>query len=423
MPGQLSPALAALAVRFGLTCAFDRAATLLTAACGTRITHDTVRRLTEAAGDAWWQLELTLVTDLETAARTPFAAPVVVPEAQPLPPGQAAILELDGAMVPLVHGEWAEARTLVIGTQAGDTTTALRYVSQLAPAATFSRTVLGELARRGVAAHPGPVVALSDGAVWIQELLDLHGPQAVRVRDIMHAAGYLAQAAQARFGRGTSETSDWFGTQRHELRHGDPDRVLAALAALPASPERDSAIHYLDQRRPMLAYARCDAEGWPVGSGAVERANKQVVEARLKGAGMHWTRDHANALLALSALEASDRWATAWPRIVRQLRLATAERAAARRAVRRTVRARVVPIPTPDPPPRHHHRPARRAPRPSSTAHRPPTIPGTADGPACPPHPKMCVTPDTRNLVSYCRAGGRRPHPNPPIARCNLEPA
>jgi hypothetical protein len=360
VPGHLSPALAALAVRFGLSGPFERAATLLTAACGTRISADTVRRLTEAAGNAWWQLELTLVTDLETAAHTPFAAPVVVPDAQALPPGQAAILELDGAMVPLVGGEWAEARTLVIGTQDGDTTTALSYVSQLAPAATFARTVLGELARRGVDAHPGPVVALSDGAVWIQELLALHCPRAVRVLDIMHAAGYLAQAAQASFGSGTAQTSEWFATARATLRQGDADTTLAMLAALPTSPERDTALHYLDQRRPMLAYARCDAEGWPVGSGAVESANKQVVEARLKGAGMHWTRDHVNAVLALTALEASDRWATAWPRIVRRLRAAHADRAAVRRAARGPVTPVAEPVPArppvattpPAPPPR-----------------------------------------------------------------------
>jgi hypothetical protein len=273
VPGQLSPTLAALAVRFGLTGPFQRAATLLSAACGTRVSADTVRRLTEAAGDAWWPLELTLVTDLETAARTPGGAPVVLAEAQPLDATKPAILELDGAMVPLVHGEWAEARTLVIGTQDGATTTALSYVSQLASAATFARSIRPELTRRGVAAHPGPVVAVTDGAIWIQELLDLHCPQAVRVLDIMHAAGYLAQA---RFGPGTERTSEWFAIARTALRRGDADTTLAMLAALPASPERDRARHYLGQRRSMLAYDRCDAAGWPVGSGAVESANKSA---------------------------------------------------------------------------------------------------------------------------------------------------
>lgn len=150
----------------------------------------------------------------------------------------------------------------------------------------------------------------------------------------MHAAGYLAQAAQASFGPGTAETSAWFATARATLRRGDADATLALLATLPESPARETARHYLEQRHAMLAYARCDAEGWPVGSGAVESANKQVVEARLKGAGMHWSREHANAILALTALEASNRWETCWPRLVHGLRQLQHDRAAARRVAR-----------------------------------------------------------------------------------------
>jgi hypothetical protein len=39
------------------------------------------------------------------------------------------------------------------------------------------------------------------------------------------------------------------------------------------------------------------SEGWPIGSGVVESGNKLVVEARLKGAGMHWSRLSLNPLL------------------------------------------------------------------------------------------------------------------------------
>jgi hypothetical protein len=130
-------------------------------------------------------------------------------------------------------------------------------------------------------------VAVSDGAVWIQELLDWHCPHSVRVLDFPHAAGYLAAAAQASFGPGTAATSEWFTTQRHELRHGAPGQVLAEL---PPSPERDTAACYLTSGRPMVAYAAFAAAGLPIGSGCVESANKVVIEARLKGAGMHWTR-------------------------------------------------------------------------------------------------------------------------------------
>jgi hypothetical protein len=58
---------------------------------------------------------------------------------------------------------------------------------------------------------------------------------------------------------------------------------------------------------------------WPIGIGAVESANMVVVEARLKGAGMHWRRDHADAMVGLRAFDASDRWDWTLLRIVARL--------------------------------------------------------------------------------------------------------
>lgn len=49
----------------------------------------------------------------------------------------------------------------------------------------------------------------------------------------------------------------------------------------------------------MMQYPLYQQQGWPIGSGMVESANKLVVEARLKGAGMHWQRTHDNPMLAL----------------------------------------------------------------------------------------------------------------------------
>jgi hypothetical protein len=44
----------------------------------------------------------------------------------------------------------------------------------------------------------------------------------------------------------------------------------------------------------------------------VERANKLVVEARLKGAGMHWKRENVNPMLLLCNAVCNDRWGEAW---------------------------------------------------------------------------------------------------------------
>jgi hypothetical protein len=48
-----------------------------------------------------------------------------------------------------------------------------------------------------------------------------------------------------------------------------------------------------------MQYPAYQRQGWPLGSGMVGSANKLLVQARLKGAGMHWEPAHVNPLLAL----------------------------------------------------------------------------------------------------------------------------
>ena len=45
----------------------------------------------------------------------------------------------------------------------------------------------------------------------------------------------------------------------------------------------------------------------------MESANKLVVEARLKGAGMYWARASVNPMVALRTVACADRWPEAWP--------------------------------------------------------------------------------------------------------------
>ena len=76
---------------------------------------------------------------------------------------------------------------------------------------------------------------------------------------------------------------------------------------------------YLDKREAQMQYPSFQQAGWPIGSGMVESANKVVVEARLKGAGMHWSRLSVNPLLALRNAVCNDRWAEAWQQSAAQI--------------------------------------------------------------------------------------------------------
>jgi hypothetical protein len=149
-----------------------------------------------------------------------------------------------------------------------------------------------------------------------------------------HAVGYLAKCAQALYGVDTTENHAWLAVQRETLLHGDPQVVLAKLRGLqeevavqagdgpppPALTAFTESLDYLTKRADMLRYAEFRAAGYPIGSGIVESANKLVVEARLKGAGMHWALAHVNPLLALRGMACSDRWDEGWPQLVQAWR-------------------------------------------------------------------------------------------------------
>lgn len=319
LPGSLTPHLHESLVRLGTWMPFAAAAAMLEALMKARVTEATARRQTQAAGAAWVKVEEQEVERLERQ--------LPLPE----PGGDKLLVSVDGAMVPLVRGEWAEAKTLVIGEVAEPVleggeevvhTRKLSYFSRLADADSFSRLALVETQRRGLESAER-VCAVTDGAQWEQGFIDLHRPDAVRILDFSHAAQRLSQVGQALWGEGSCEARQWLDGQAHRLKHEGPKQVLAELRLLseehPQMEVLGENLAYLSKREGQMQYPLYQAEGWPIGSGAVESANKLVVEARLKGAGMHWAREHVDAMLGLRNIVCSDRWEEAWPKITAQL--------------------------------------------------------------------------------------------------------
>lgn len=65
---------------------------------------------------------------------------------------------------------------------------------------------------------------------------------------------------------------------------------------------------YYFHNRHRMDYAAYRQAGLPIGSGTIESACKTVVQARMKQAGMRWSREGAQAMLALRCLLLSNRW-------------------------------------------------------------------------------------------------------------------
>jgi hypothetical protein len=294
----------------------------------TQVSEPTLRRHVQDAGAAYVAVQEQAVKGLEQT----------LPPAPPGPPVQQ--VSVDGAMVSLVHQEWAEVRTLAVGVvqkpvmEKGEPvvhTSEVSYFSRLCDADTFGRLATVETHRRGTE-NAGTVCAIVDGAEWEQGFIDLHCPKAVRILDFGHAGEHVAEAGRVVYGQDTEPLRAWLGQELHTLKHGQPETVMGDLRQLrDGQPDGqsvgeydahliDEQLSYLEKRREQIRYAQFIASDFPIGSGMVESGNKLVVEARLKGAGMHWARGKVNPMLALRKVACSDRWEEAWPQICQQLR-------------------------------------------------------------------------------------------------------
>lgn len=391
LPGHLTPSLQEQLVRLSTWMPFERAAREFQWFTHVPVSEFLTRQLSQAAGSAYVTVQMAQVEQLERT--TP-----------PVPEGPSLqLLSADGVLVPLVHGAWTEVKTVVVGTvqppvlEKGEPvvhTTELSYFSRLAAAEEFGRWSLVELHRRGVE-RADQVCAVMDGAVWEQGFIDLHRADAVRILDFPHAAEHVVKAGQVVYGEATPALQAWLSDLLHELKHGSPDRVLERLRelhqqavnqALAQASVIQEQVDYLEKRRAQIAYAEFQARGYPIGSGSVESGNKLVVEARLKGSGMHWARPHVNPILALRNIACNDRWAEAWPQIEQQRRQHAHLARAQRRQQRRGKRPAVVTVPPSsrpeDAPPRRRAAPAPRPMRP-----RKPSTPGAKSHPPAANHP------------------------------------
>jgi hypothetical protein len=170
------------------------------------------------------------------------------------------------------------------------------------------------------AAQAEVVVFLADGAPWIWERLPwvakrvgLRSAQWQFVLDFWHAAQHIGLAlghvpiADKERRRVYRKLRKWLkGGKAWEMtvelrRLGETHGVLEAMAEDLGYLEKHEDHAHLD-------YARFRSQGLPIGSGAVESAIRRVINLRIKGPGILWEEENAEAMVVLRAAALSDRW-------------------------------------------------------------------------------------------------------------------
>ena len=168
-------------------------------------------------------------------------------------------------------------------------------------------------------------VAVVDGADWIRNQLERQGlPLDAVGLDFYHFAENVHKARRAVYGEeGPGDEgapgNAWAASVLHLAKNEGYVRLEEAVWGWAFSWRKGSAkraaaealLNYLSERGDMIRYKEFIEKGRQIGSGPTESMCK-ATRQRVKGRGMRWGADNAEALMAIEALEQSGGWQAYW---------------------------------------------------------------------------------------------------------------
>jgi len=183
----------------------------------------------------------------------------------------------------------------------------------------ISELIAMHLHRLG-ASEAASITFVADGARWIWDriptIVEAAGLNAVPIHEVLdccHAAHHISLAL-ASLGLSDKERMPLYRHYRTLLRNGQWRRVVEELSELSQlHPDNDkllTEIAYLEKHGEAghLKYPKFRQQGLPLGSGAIESSIRRVINLRLKGNGMFWLEESAEAMLQIRAQILTGRW-------------------------------------------------------------------------------------------------------------------
>lgn len=208
-----------------------------------------------------------------------------------------------------------------------------RYVSHMPEdrAPSFKAKFEAELADAVAQCPSGATkVVLCDGARGIWSYIDgnanFDGYE--KLIDYWHTAEHLSLAAEALFGKGSREATQWYERYVKKLKEEqrgaqsvlDSMDYYAKARGLPPGRRKELKTQrtFFARNKHRMNYADFRRRGLPIGSGPVEAACKSLVKARLCRSGMRWSKEGGQRILDLRTYAKSGRWDAFWSQYQKQ---------------------------------------------------------------------------------------------------------
>jgi hypothetical protein len=185
--------------------------------------------------------------------------------------------------------------------------------------------VVSELHRRDPE-HAKQWVALTDGERALQQTVRRRLRGVPLVLDFQHVLQKLWGAAHGFHEQGSAQALAWVKDRVWRLLHGEVSQVVQGMRQS-ATKRRlrgqkrkavEAAARYFYHNRRHMRYHEYLQQGWPIATGVVEGACKNLVKDRMERSGMRWTLSMAEGMLKLRATYLSDDFEEYWHFHVRQ---------------------------------------------------------------------------------------------------------
>src|SRR6266436_5335573 len=325
---SLSPALTRMVGTVGAMVSFQEGSELLTELAGVAVDAKQVERTAEALGKEIAEDERAHTEPLDSLSLPqtlylgmdgtgiPLRAEELVGRTGKQPDGSAKTGEVK--LCTIWSAESLDEEGIPIRDQGSVTYSAALeracVLDTAAARAPFAERVWREATRRRFCHAPCRVV-LGDGALWIWNIADDQFPDATQIVDRYHAKQYLSEVGKDLYGPTAPRAAQWAERRKEEL---DTGKFLALLNAIrrqvPRSDLARRCLRYFQTNRERMRYPEFHAQGLCTSSGVVEAGCKVAIGTRLKRAGMHWTKQGANAIIALRCSKLSGRFQDFWER-------------------------------------------------------------------------------------------------------------
>lgn len=150
------------------------------------------------------------------------------------------------------------------------------------------------------------VCLIGDGASWVWTEMVRSFPKAKKILDFYHCFEHLHVVARSQWGEGEHawEGRQWAECNMIRLCEGDEASVIAGLRRMDPRTEDTreeirKLIVYLENHAEQINYFQDLEDGYPIGSGAMESANKFICHTRMKRSGAWWVIDTGNDMLRI----------------------------------------------------------------------------------------------------------------------------